>query len=307
MRGIFTAVGAALCMLAFLFMGASAHAQQLEPRSYTNTPVGLNFLLVGYGYTEGSIGVDPAVPITDAQLRTNSAVIGYSRSLGAWGRSGKVGLLLPYTGLEGSALVEGQPRQRQVAGFADPLLRFSMNFYGAPALSVKDFAGYRQDLIIGGTLVVSAPLGQYDASKLINLGANRWSFKAELGLSKAWGAWTVELAPSVTLFTDNNDFFNGGTLEQAPLYAAQGHLIYGFRSGVWLALDGTLYTGARTTLNGVMEDNEQSNSRLGLTVALPVDRQNSVKLYGSTGTSSRTGSDYDGLGIAWQYRWGGEY
>ena len=200
-------------MLAFLFMGASAHAQQLEPRSYTNTPVGLNFLLVGYGYTEGSIGVDPAVPITDAQLRTNSAVVGYSRSLGAWGRSGKVAVVLPYTGLEGSALVEGQPRQRQVAGFADPLLRFSMNFYGAPALSVKDFAGYRQDLIIGGTLVVSAPLGQYDASKLVNLGANRWSFKAELGLSKAWGAWTVELAPSVTLFTDNNDFFDGGTLE----------------------------------------------------------------------------------------------
>jgi hypothetical protein len=114
----------------------------------------------------------------------------------------------------------------------------------------------------------------------------------------------VEVAPSVTVFTDNNDFLNGGTLEQEPLYAAQGHLIYGFQSGIWLALDGTVYTGARTTLNGVKQDNEQSNSRLGLTVALPVDRHNSLKLYGSTGTSSRTGSDYDGVGIAWQYRWG---
>ena len=304
MRGIFTATRAALCVLALLFAAAGAHAQQLEPRSYTNTPVGLNFLLAGYGYTEGSIGVDPAVPIEDAQLRTNSAVVGYSRSLGIWGLSAKVAALLPYTGLEGSALVDGQPRQRDVSGFGDPLLRFSVNFLGAPAISLKDFAGYRQDLIVGATLLVSAPLSQYDSSKIINIGTNRWSFKAELGISKEWGAWTVEVAPSITVFTDNNDFLNGGTIEQDPLYAAQAHLIYGFQSGIWLALDGTIYTGARTTFNGVEQDNEQSNTRLGFTVALPVDRYNSVKLYGSTGTSSRTGSDYDGVGIAWQYRWG---
>ena len=304
MRGIFTATRAALCVLALLFAAAGAHAQQLEPRSYTNTPVGLNFLLAGYGYTEGSVGVDPAVPIDDAQLRTNSAVVGYSRSLGIWGLSGKVAALLPYTGLEGSALVDGQPRQRDVSGFGDSLLRFSVNFLGAPAISLKDFAGYRQDLIVGATLLVSAPLSQYDSSKIVNIGTNRWSFKAELGISKEWGAWTVEVAPSITVFTDNNDFLNGGTIEQDPLYAAQAHLIYGFQSGIWLALDGTIYTGARTTFNGVEQDNEQSNTRLGFTVALPVDRYNSVKLYGSTGTSSRTGSDYDGLGIAWQYRWG---
>ncbi len=178
-----------------------------------------------------------------------------------------------------------------------------MNFAGASALSMEDFADYRQDLIIGATLLVSAPLGQYDASKLANIGTNRWSINAEVGFSQVWGAWTVEVAPSVTFFTDNKDFLNGGTVEQAALYAAQGHLIYGFRSGIWLALDGTVYTGASTTVNGVKADNEQSNSRLGFTVALPVDKQNSLKLYGSTGTSSRTGTDYDGLGIAWQYRW----
>lgn len=304
MRGISTATDAALCALALLFAAVIAHAQQLEPRSYTNTPIGLNFFLAGYGYTEGAIGVDPAVPIEDAQLRTNSAFVGYSRTLGIAGLSGKVAALLPYTGLEGSALVDGQPRQRDVAGFSDPLLRFSVNVLGAPALSLKEFAGYRQDLIVGGTLLVSAPLGQYDSSKIVNIGTNRWSFKAELGISKEWGAWTVEVAPSVTVFTDNNDFLNGGTIEQDPLYATQAHLIYGFQSGIWLALDGTVYTGARTTLNGVEQDNEQSNTRLGFTVALPVDRYNSMKLYGSTGTSSRTGSDYDGFGFAWQYRWG---
>ena len=297
-------MGAAFAMVALIFAAASAHAQDLEPRSYANTPVGLNFLIAGYGYTEGNVAFDPSVPLSDAKLHTNSTIVGYARSLDAWGNSAKFGVVLPYTWLSGSALFAGQPVQRDVAGFADPRFRFSMNFYGAPALSLKEFADYRQDLIIGASLQVSAPLGQYDSSKLVNIGTNRWSFKPELGISKAWGQWTFEVAPGVTFYTDNNDFLNGGTLAQEPLYSVQGHIIHGFRSGIWLALDSTFYTGGRTTVNGVRGDTLQSNTRTGLTVALPVDRYNSVKIFGSTGTSSRTGSDFNAIGIAWQYRWG---
>lgn len=287
-----------------MFAATGARAQDLEPRSYTNTPVGLNFLIAGYGYTEGNVGFDPSVPITDAQLHTNSTFVAYARSLGVGGRSAKFDVVLPYTWLSGSALFAGQPRARSVSGFGDPRFRFSMNFYGAPALSVKEFASYRQDLIIGASLQVSAPLGQYDESKLVNIGTNRWSFKPELGISKAWDSWTVEVASGATFYTDNKDFFNGGTLAQEPLYSVQGHIIHAFRSGVWLALDGTYYTGGRSTVNGVRENNRQSNTRTGLTVALPVDRRQSVKIYASTGTSSRTGSDFNSIGIAWQYRWG---
>jgi hypothetical protein len=32
-----------------------------------------------------------------------------------------------------------------------------------------------------------------------------------------------ELAPSVTIFTDNKDFFGGNTFSQAPIYAVQKH------------------------------------------------------------------------------------
>ena len=85
-----------------------------------------------------------------------------------------------------------------MAGLGDPRFRFSFNLFGAPALSAKDFASYQQDLIVGVSLQFSAPLGQYDNTKLLNLGNNRWSFKPELGISKAWGPWTFEVAPSVT-------------------------------------------------------------------------------------------------------------
>lgn len=291
----------------FVLTGSGVSAQELEPRSYSNTPVGLNFLLAGYAYTEGKLAFDPSLRVADAQYRLHSEALAYARSLNAWGNSAKFDVILPYSSFTGHALVGGLPREREMSGFGDPRLRFSMNFYGAPALTLKEFSGYRQDLIVGASLQVTVPLGQYDNSKLLNLGNNRWSFKPELGVSKAWGSWTVEVAPSVTLYTDNKDFNNGKTFEQAPLYAVQGHVIYGFASGIWLALDSLYFTGGRTTVNGVQGDNKQTNSRIGLTLALPVDRHHSVKLNASTGTSTRTGTDFDAIGIVWQYRWGGGY
>lgn len=297
--------GTVAALSAVAALGApGACAQELEPRAYSNTPTGLNFLLAGYGYTEGNLSFDPSVPIEDADLRTNSAVVAWARSLGVRGRSAKVDIVVPHTWLSGTALVEGQPRRREVSGFADPRFRYSVNLYGAPALSMQEFSSYRQDVIIGASLQVSVPVGQYDDSKLVNIGTNRWAFKPELGISKAWGAWTVDVAAAAALYTDNTDFLGGSTLSQDPLYSVQGHIVYGFRSGIWLALDGTYYWGGRTSVDDIKADTLKRNTRLGLTVALPVDLRNSVKLLASTGVSSRTGDEYDGLGIVWQYRFG---
>ncbi|HEY9199740.1 MAG TPA: transporter [Gammaproteobacteria bacterium] len=299
-----------VCLFALCTLLANpllARATEIEPRAFSNAPVGLNFLIAGYLYTDGSVSFDPAVPLTDAQLRTDSAVIGYARSLNAWGRSAKFDVIVPYTRLEGSALYVGQPRTREVEGFADPRVRVSINFLGAPALTAKQFAGYRQDLIIGASLQVMALLGQYDPERLVNIGTHRWAVKSELGISKARDAWTLEVAPGVIWYSDNTDFLNGGTVEQAPLYTLQAHLVRSFGKGMWAALDAIYYAGGRTTVNGVEGDTRQENTRLGATLALPIDRYNSVKLYVSTGTYSRTDSDFDAVGVAWQYRWGGGF
>jgi hypothetical protein len=149
------------------------------------------------------------------------------------------------------------------------------------------------------------PWGQYDDSRLVNIGANRWSIKPELGVSKAFGRWTLELSAAATLYTDNDDFYGGNQRSQDPVYSTQAHAIYSFRSGVWASVDATYFTGGRTALNGVWNDDLQQNWRLGATLALPVDVHNSIKLYASNGASARTENNYDLIGIAWQYRWGG--
>jgi hypothetical protein len=200
--------------------------------------------------------------------------------------------------------VAGQGRDRQVFGLADPLLRLSVNLFGAPALSLEEFPAYKQDIIVGVGFQLTAPLGQYDSDKLLNVGTHRWSFKPEIGVSKAWGPVTVELIPAVTFFTKNEDFFGGKTLEQAPIFSVQGHLIYEFSPRFWAALNTTYYAGGRTTVDGE-QGPEPGNVRVGLTTALSLTRHQSIKLSGSTGVYHRTANDFWAVGIAWQYRWGG--
>ena len=207
--------------------------------------------------------------------------------------------------LSGSADYAGQPVQRSIHGLANPAFRLSANLVGAPALTLQEFAAYRQDLIVGASVQVGVPLSQYDPTRLLNIGTNRWSVKPEVGVSKAIGNWTIEGQAAVTFFTDNDDFFGGSKRTQDPLVALQGHLIHSFRSGIWAAFDVTYFAGGRSTIDGVVKNDLQQNWRLGATLAIPVDRRNSIKFAASSGVSARTGNNFDLLAVAWQHRWGG--
>ena len=285
-------------------MPLAASAQELEPRAYSNVPIGLNFLAVGYAYSKGGLATDPSLPVEDAHLKINTGLMAYVRSLDFWGQSGKVDIIVPYSGLSGTALVAGQPASRDVHGFGDPRLRLGVNFYGAPSLTMAEFRSYDQDLVIGGSVQVSVPVGQYDPSRAVNLGANRWSAKPDIGFLKAFGSFTADLTAGVTFFSTNHDFFGGQTVEKDPMYSIQANLSYNFPRGIWASLGSTFYSGGRTTVNGVRKDDALGNSRFGLTVAVPIDRYFSVKFNASSGISTRTGSDFDTVGVVGQYRWG---
>jgi hypothetical protein len=284
---------------------STTRAQDIEPRAYSNAPVGVNFLIMGYAYTRGGLSLDPSLPVNNPKIEMSSAVLAYARVLDLWGKSAKFQVVAPYTWLSGSADYNGQTLRRMVDGLSDARVRLVVNFYGAPALTLKEFAGYEQDLIIGAGLSASIPLGQYDATRLVNIGTNRWSFTPEVGASKALGPWALEVAAAATFYTDNNDFFGGYTRSQDPLYLVVGHVIYNFPRGIWASIDPVYFIGGRSTIDGVQRDDLQENWRLGGTLTFPVNVRNSIKLYASSGLSARTGNNYDQIGIAWQYRWGG--
>lgn len=212
-----------VCVL--MAMASTANAQDIEPRAYSNAPVGVNFLMAGYAYTQGGLAFDPSLPVTNVNLTTSNAFLAYTRVIDFWGKSGKFDVVAPYTWLSGSADFSGVTMQRVVNGFADPLFRLSINLYGAPALTMKDFASYKQDWIIGASLRLSMPSGQYDESRVVNIGTNRWSIKPEVGVSKAVGAWTLELTAGATVYSGNKDFYGRVTRLQDSLYSSQSHAI----------------------------------------------------------------------------------
>jgi hypothetical protein len=298
--GLIAALAAAAGLAA-----SPARAQSVEPRAYSPAPIDVNFAIMAYADTKGGLATDGSLPLINPKLDVQGPILAFARSFDLFGRGAKFDVIAPTGRLSGSAIYQGQPATRQVSGMGDPLVRLSVILVGAPALKAADFRSYRQDLVVGASLQVQVPLGQYDDTRLINLGANRWSFKPELGLSKAIGRWTLELTGSATLYTTNDDFFHVGARSQDPIYAAGAHVIYNLRSGPWVSLDTTYYTGGQTRLNGGNERDLQRNWRIGVTAAMPVTRSTSIKLNASQGVSARTGNNYDLIGVAWQYRWGG--
>lgn len=302
MRTSKLSIAGALFVLA---LAAEAVAgQELEPRAYSPAPVGANFLLFGYTYQTGDVLFDPSLPFRDVVAELHSANLSYGRSFNFFGRTATVALAVP--GAWGSISGNVFEEQRSVtrSGLADVRGRFVVNLLGGPALTRKEFAAAPPRTTLGLSLVAAAPTGEYDAQKLINLGANRWAFKPELGLSHPRGPWTLEAAAGVWLFEDNDDFFPGRVVRsQDPLWTVQGHVGYTFRRQLWASIDATFYTGGETYANGVGSDTRQENSRIGATLSLPLKRGHTIKLLVAKGVTARVGSSFETYSVAYQFLW----
>ncbi|HOC44076.1 MAG TPA: transporter [Thermoanaerobaculales bacterium] len=290
-----------LAALAILSAG-TAGAQELEPRAYRTIPTGLNFVILAYRYSTGNVVTDPSLPIEDLDVDLQIPTVGYLRSFGMLGRSASVTATVPFAFISGSALYHGEVISDSRSGSGDMRLRLAVNVLGGPALTPAEFARYRQGRNVGVSLTVSAPTGQYDPTRIINFGNNRWGFKPEIGYSSIRGPWIFEAAAGVWFLTDNDDFL-GATKSQDPIGSFQAHLSYNFKGGVWLGVDGNWYTGGRTSIDGVEKDDLQKNSRVGATLSLPLGGAHSLKLAAHTGAYTSAGADFDELTLAYQYRW----
>ncbi len=295
-------VGATLLLVGFGLILRVA-GQQLEPRAYSVSPVGTNIVVVAYGRSTGDVAFDPSLPITDASATISAASAGYFRSIDFFGRSANVSLALPYLwgNLQGN--VAGQFQQVRRSGLSDPVVRFAVNLHGAPAMDLKKFAAYRQKTTIGASVVVVAPLGQYDPAKAINLGGNRWAFKPEIGISREVRQVYLDFYLGAWLYTANNNS-QGRIRKQDPIASSQFHLSYNAKPRLWVAFDATFYAGGRTSLNGVRGNDLQRNSRVGGTLSYKVDRRQSLKFAYSRGAFTTIGADFHAVSVAYQYLWG---
>jgi hypothetical protein len=291
-----------LTAISLLLIAKKSDAQDLDPRVYARIPVNVTVLVAGFGYSHGGVLTDPSVPIQDlsASLEIPSFAVAHSFSL--FGKTAQASAALPFAWAQLSGTVSGAAQSTTRTGLGDMRLKLSVLLIGAPAATIGELAKAKRKTVIGTSITVVAPTGQYYSEKLINLGTSRWSIKPELALSQPFGErWLFDLYAGLWVFTENNSFYPGSSIrDQHPMGSFQTHLSYNIQPLMWVAFDATFYTGGNTTVNGTEMNDRQSNSRVGATMVLPVGKRNSVKFAFSRGAIIRYGANFTTVSIGWQ-------
>jgi Putative MetA-pathway of phenol degradation len=287
--------------------------QDLRPRAYVITPVHSNAVILSYSFSDGSIFFGSVFPITNNSGRYSVPSLSYYYSFSFFKRSANFTASLPYVVGHFQGTVSGNEEKIYRSGMTDSIYRFSVNLIGGPALPVHEFAKWRQKTILGASIEVVAPTGQYSSGHLVNPGLNRWAFKPEIGLSRRWGNWLLDAYGGVWLFTANNNYLTNSqfsktrsTLTQDPIGAVEMHLSYNLRPRFWASVDGNYWYGGSTTVNNIFKTGTvQGNSRIGGTISIPFTKHQSVKFSYSNGAYTRFGGTFQTVTCAWQYSWFG--
>lgn len=295
----------------------SAVAQDLAPRAYVVTPVNTNVINLTYSYFSGPLNFNGAIPVQDARGSYSVPVVSYFHALNFFGRSANFVVGLPYGVGNFNGTLAGEQHDIYRSGLLDFSGRFSVNLIGGKAMHGQEFLKWQQKRLLGVSLKVIAPTGQYSPTKLINWGINRWAFKPEVGYSERWGHWVLDAYAGAWFYTENPASFHipyPVPQTQAPVGSFEGHLSYDFSNVVgrkmrgWVSLDGNFWWGGIASVYGIPNPTtKQTSSRLGGTFSLPYTRHQSVKVSFSGGTYSRFGGDYKNFQVSWQYSWIGKH
>jgi len=295
----------ALALLFFALISAIAWSQDLAPRAYIITPIHSNAVTVASSFLTGEILFDGSTPITGARAKAAVPVVSVFHSFNLFGRTANFVASVPYGRMHFHGIVANAERVADRSGLLDSSFRLSVNLTGGPSMDVRDYVKWRQKLLVGASIRIVTPTGQYDPSKLVNLGANRWAFKPEVGLSRRWGYWVLDTYGGVWFYTSNHNFYTATNVQtQNPIFAFEGHLSYDVKPRLWASLDGNFWVGGTTTLNGVENPaTQQRNSRVGGTMSVPLNRHQSLKFSYSYGAYVKYGGNFHNISVAWQYSW----
>lgn len=291
-----------------LSVASPALAQDLEPRRWSHLPVGLNVLGMALATSSGDILFDPVLRIEDARYSLDAVAVSYVRSFGLFGRSARFDAVAPLVDGRWDGLVNGQPAEVDRRGLSDPWFRFSINLYGAPALKGKEFMQYsaehQTNTTVGAAFAIVAPIGEYSADRLINLGSNQWIFRPQLGVLHQRRKWQFELTGSVFLYETNDEFFMNSVLEKDPLWFLQSHAIYTINPKWWSSLSVGYAYGGESTINGVIKDDSARTSLMAVGLGFNINRTQGLKFsYLRTRTNTNRGQDTDTFSLGWSIRW----
>ena len=292
----------AVIAIALICWTAAASAQELTPRAYWPAPKGTRIAVAGYAHIDGNVLFDPSIPLYEVETRANTALFGYLQTFSLFGRSSNVLIKLPYVWGKTEGFIETTPASRKFSNFADLSITLAVNLIGAPSMTVEEFQAFRAEPrpILGMSVEVIAPTGNYHGSQLINTGLNRWAIKPEFGFMYPLTKKLLLEIEAGAWFFEDDDRFVVGMKEQEPIFTSEIHLVRRFSPGFWMSLDWTYYNGGRQTIGGDELTDTQSNSRIGGTLVKPLSRRQAIKLGYATALKTSFGTDFDQYLLSYQ-------
>ena len=305
MRKRLVVVCFALCISGFPGL---ASPQFTDPRTYVNTPIGLNQLELVYAHSHSDASIDTSLIITGASLNLNQGTIDYTRYFGLLHRLAWVEPAVPIAGLNGS--ITGTNISASTAGTGDSSYQVAMLLKGGPALTVEQFANFKPTTTLGVSLTTTSPTGQYSSDKLLNLGSDRWSFKPEIALSQPFGPeqkWEFDAYANAYFYTDNTSYHGVEVLHQQPLPGLEGHISYSFTSNVWASLDTRYSFRGDTFVNGVNQNSSQQNFILGSELNVSFNAKNTLIFEFGEALVHQNGPAIRAFAVKYDYTWGKGY
>lgn len=294
--------------LSIFYNPYTVRAQFTDPRTYQNAPVGVNQLELGYAYDRSNSSIDTSIIVTGAKFNLNEGIVDYTRYFGFFQRTSWLESALPIAGLGGS--ISGTNIAASATGTGDSEYQVATLLKGGPALSPEQFADHKSTATIGVSFSFTAPTGLYNASKLLNLGSDRWSFKPEVAYSQPFGAgqkWELDVYGNAYFFTDNRSYHGVEVLRQEPLPGIEGHLSYSFTGNLWASLDTRYSFRGDTLVNGLSQNSSQQNFILGSELNLSINAKNALIFTFAKALVHQNGPTATGFSVRYDYLWGRGY
>ena len=288
----------------FLILPGVIRAQGDGPRSQLLLPAGVNVLVPTYLNLSGNYNFAESILVQDADITSDVFVLTYTRAFSLADRYAQIWVNPIFGAVDGSGSVVNPSTGNTIAlesdarGLGDLLVNFKVGLIGTPALKLPEFAAQPQTFQLSAFGSISAPIGEYDSDRPLNLGTNVWAFRLGVPMVLPFKLFEkpafFEFFPSVAFYTDNDDPTLGADVRaQDPLYMIESHLTYNFTPKLWGGLDLRYRYGGATTTDGISDENTQDVLGGGISIGYSFHPAISMQASYGQVLSEKDGSDLD--------------
>lgn len=241
----FRILGACALGVSALAVSATANAQAIDAGDYVPAPPGTQLGLIYLQYSHAGALYQDGKKVDDkAELDVAVSLLRYVGFTKVAGMTLDYQVLQPYGHIAGGGSTAGLGK---TSGFGDTILVSTLWVHEDP--KKKSFFGITPYLFI--------PTGEYNASKALNLGENRWKGSLQAVYSQGFGDhFVAELAGDAMIFGKNDNLGpNSDQLTQKPLFRVQGFARYLLDDKNEINARLMHVTGGETKINGVEQNN----------------------------------------------------